>query len=209
MVHLHVAAPAGPAAFGDAARIGPNAITRVAEAMRDQLGAARSAQILACAGLEHYVRAPPGHMVDEHEVTRLHQALRAQLPPAQAQRVASDAGARTGTYLLEHRIPPAARRLLRILPAALSGRVLAQAIRRHAWTFAGSGLLQVHAAHRVRFVLTDCPLCRAAHADEPCCDFYAACFAQLFRALVHPRTTVRETQCAAAGATACHFEVDW
>jgi divinyl protochlorophyllide a 8-vinyl-reductase len=51
-----------------------------------------------------------------------------------------------------------------------------------------------------------CPICRGARADDPICDYYAATFEHLFRALIHPRIEVRETQCQAQGASACVFE---
>ncbi|WP_235823343.1 4-vinyl reductase [Azohydromonas sediminis] len=43
----------------------------------------------------------------------------------------------------------------------------------------------------------------------PACDFYAATFERLFRALVHPRASVAETACEACGDDACRFEVRW
>jgi len=48
------------------ARIGPNAITRVAEALNARFGSA--VDVFADAGLAHYLAAPPEQMVDEREV---------------------------------------------------------------------------------------------------------------------------------------------
>ncbi len=191
------------------ARIGPNAITRVADALGEQLGAARRAELFGCAGLDRYLLAPPAHMVDESEVTRLHQVLHQQLPPLQARGIGRDAGARTGAYLLQNRIPQPVQAVLRVLPPAAASRLLVRAIRRHAWTFSGSAALRVRAERPVRFTVSDCPLCRATRAAAPCCDYYAACFEQLFRALVHANARVTETACAAAGDDACRFEVHW
>jgi divinyl protochlorophyllide a 8-vinyl-reductase len=189
------------------AGIGPNAITRVAEALA-QAAPARVA-VFASAGLAHYLRAPPEAMVDETEVVRLHRALRSVLGEREARRVARRAGELTGDYLLAHRIPAAAGRVLRALPAALAAPLLLAAIRRHAWTFAGSGLFTATAGRPVRLAIEGNPLCRGAAADEPLCDYYAATFERLFQALAHPRARVVETDCEACGADACRFEARW
>jgi len=203
------AAGAAPPAAHAHGRIGPNAITRVAEALLAEVGSAVRAEIFGRAGLDAYLREAPQQMVDEQEVIGLHHVLRARLAPEQARRVNRDAGARTGAYLLAHRIPRPVQGLLRVLPAPLAARVLVAAIRRHAWTFAGTADFRARGARPVGFTLAGCPLCRGARADGPCCDFYAACFEHLFRALVHERATVRETSCAAAGDEACRFDVRW
>jgi divinyl protochlorophyllide a 8-vinyl-reductase len=61
----------------------------------------------------------------------------------------------------------------------------------------------------VVLLIEGCPICRGAHAAAPICDYYAATFLRLFTRLVHTRAVVRETACAAAGAGACRFEIDW
>ena len=191
------------------ARIGPNAIVQLAEAMRTALGAQRGADFFAGAGLANYWRDPPQQMVDEAEVLRLHRALRADFDPATAAQLARDAGRRTGDYLLAHRIPRAAQVVLKRLPAPLASRALLAAIRRHAWTFAGSGVFTAQAGRPTRFRIAGCPLCRGASSPQPLCDFYAATFERLFRVLVHPATVVVETGCQACGADACTFEARW
>ena len=202
----HTAAPApetGPA------RIGPNAIIRVAEALRAQQGEAATAGLFASVGLEKYLQDMPGAMVDEREVIALHQRLRAALGDASARAVAREAGLRTGDYLLANRIPGAAQLVLRILPPRLASRVLLGAIGGHSWTFAGSGTFRAEAGHPVRLSIASCPLCRGTSAETPVCDYYAATFERLYRVLVHRRATVTETACQAMGAPACRFEVRW
>lgn len=192
-----------------AGRIGPNAITRVAEA----LGPARARPVFQHAGLAAYLEAPPQAMVDEREVIALHAALRSDLGEAEARRVAADAGRRTAAYLLAHRIPAPAQVLLKALPAGLAARALLQAIGGHAWTFAGSGqfVAQVTGDRARPVVLTIAhnPLCRGVHSAEPCCDYYLAVFEVLFRTLVHRDATVAETACEACGDPACTFEIRW
>jgi divinyl protochlorophyllide a 8-vinyl-reductase len=199
------AATTGHAA--EPARIGPNAITRVAEALIAARGSADD--VFARAGLSHYLSAPPETMVDEREVIALQQALRAELAPAAAAAIARDAGLRTGDYLLAHRVPKGAQRVLKLLPPAPAARILLGAVGKHAWTFSGSGRFTFTPGPPVRVSIAGCPICRGATADHPLCDFYAAAFERLFTTLVSRRTRVREVACQAMGAEACVFEMDW
>jgi divinyl protochlorophyllide a 8-vinyl-reductase len=191
------------------ARIGPNAITRVAEALLADVGASLTVSIFDRAGLEAYLAKPPQQMVDETEVARLHLLLREALDTATARRVAIDAGHRTGDYLLAHRIPGPLQWILRVVPAPIACRLLLSAIGRHAWTFAGSGQFRSRVGDTVMLEITDNPMCRGSLSAVPVCDYYAATFERLFRVLVHPRASVVELACEATGAKACLFEVRW
>jgi divinyl protochlorophyllide a 8-vinyl-reductase len=207
------------AAIGDGpARIGPNAITRVAEALRQFGGRALAEAVFARAGLEHHLRTPPERMVDERDVIGLHHALRATLDVAEVDRIAREAGERTAAYLLAHRIPRPVQAVLRRLPAPLAARALLRAIGAHAWTFAGSGHFEAsapgwRAASRggrpVRLALHDNPTCRGVRTESPACAYHAAVFERLFATLVHPDARATETACSAAGGDACRFEVRW
>jgi divinyl protochlorophyllide a 8-vinyl-reductase len=188
-----------------AGRIGPNAITRVAEA----LGPEMARGVFRTAGIEARLLAPPDRMVPEGEVTALHRALRAQLGERGAEDISREAGQLTAAYLLAHRIPRMLQWLLRRLPAGLSARILTAAIGRHAWTFAGSGRFRVLPGRPMRLEIAGGPIARAAPAVVPVCAYYAATFEALFRALVSPRTQVEEIACEAAGAVACIFELRW
>jgi divinyl protochlorophyllide a 8-vinyl-reductase len=204
---------AAPAAAGAApsaapARIGPNAILQGIEALRTVVGDEACAALLQRAGLDHHRLQPPAQMVDEADVVRLHQALRAELGLALARRVAWQAGTLTGNYLLAHRIPPLARRWLPRLPRALARRALCMAIGRHAWTFCGSGEFSVLPGRVLRLQIQGCAAARGAQASEPVCDFYAATFERLFRVLVDERLRAVEVACEAMGDDACVFELD-
>ncbi len=205
-----VASPDTAQAFAPA-RIGPNAILRVTEVVGERDGRDAVAALLWSAGLERYVSAAPSGMVDERDVVRLHGALRALHGVEQARAIAREAGLRTGDYLLAHRIPRAVQLLLRVLPAPAASRILLDAMRRHAWTFAGSASFT--AAPRrggvLPLALTHCPLCREASAAQPLCDYYAGTFERLYRRLVSCTASVVETHCEAQGAPACRFEVRW
>lgn len=190
-------------------RIGPNAITRLAEALRARCGDETTAQVFADAGLARYLTNPPLELVDEVDVVALHRAARRLLPPSVAEDVSREAGDRTARYLLAHRIPRVVQRLLRMLPPPLAARVLARAIGRHAWTFAGSGRFHVDHGPPLAFIITDGPLGRGLQTDSPACGYFAATFDGLFRALIHPEANVVETACQAAGAPACVFTATW
>ncbi len=208
-VGCHAAAAQGRPLPDPAGRIGPNAITQLAAALLEGRGPAEQRLVFEHAGLAHYLADPPGQMVDEREVAGLHQALVLRFGPAAARSIAAEAGRRTGCYLLAHRIPRPAQRLLRCLPAGLAARFLLAAIRRHAWTFAGTGHLLVQPGRPYQLTIKGCPICRRLSASEPACDFYVGALQLLFRQLVHPLATVQETACAAAGAPACRFILAW
>jgi divinyl protochlorophyllide a 8-vinyl-reductase len=191
------------------ARIGPNAIVRVAEALVERIGAEATDALFTRAGLARHLAHPPTAMVDEADVARLQWQLRADLDPDLAREVAWDAGTRTGDYLLAHRIPTPAQFVLRHLPPSLAARVLAKAITKHAWTFAGSGTF--HCKPGKPFVLTieHSPLCSRIRASAPVCHYYSATFERIFQTLVSDRARVTEVACEAAGGAACVFEVAW
>jgi len=196
-------------------QIGPNAITRVAEAMRSHLGEQATAELFGSIQLQSYLAQPPQAMVPQDDVSRLHARLRAALGPEEARRIGREAGRRTGDYLLAHRIPRPAQFALRWLPPAIAARILVRAIARHAWTFAGSGTFSFsigsagRGAGSLRLSIASCPLCSRIRADAPACDHYAATFERIFVDLVSARSTVLETDCQASGATRCVFEVRW
>lgn len=196
-------------AAGSAGRIGPNAIIRVAEVLPALLGAAGTQALFEAAGLAAYLRTPPQDMVDEAEVARLHAVLRQRLGSAVAGQVAWQAGQRTADYLLAHRIPKPVQALLKILPAALAARVLLAAIRRNAWTFAGSGEFGARAGRPCVLTIRDNPLCRGVSSGAPACDFYCATFERLFQVLVQPRCQAVQTACEARGDACCRFELRW
>ena len=194
-------------------RIGPNAITRLAQAAEGAMGREATRGLFSAAGLDRHLASPPQHMVPERDVTALHRALRERVGAAQAALLAREAGHLTAEYLLANRIPRPVQWLLRALPPWPAARILCAAIGRHAWTFTGSGSFRVLPGRPLRLEIRDGPIALAAlpHAggEAPACDYYAATFATLFRKLVSPHAQVSETQCSALGAEACIFEIAW
>ena len=186
------------------ARIGPNSVLQLVEVLDARVGTAARWDLLAVAGI---VALPPDTgLIPEAPVARLHQALRRHYP-AHADALAREAGERTGDYILVHRIPALARRLLQVLPAAVAAPLLARAVVRHAWTFAGSGDFRIREGHALEFELFDNPIVRAERATLPVCHWHAAVFQRLFNALVSPDLHCVESECCATGAPACRFSL--
>ncbi|RAI39548.1 bacteriochlorophyll 4-vinyl reductase [Rhodoplanes roseus] len=179
------------------------------EALDEQVGHEETAWLFGLAELSHHLEHAPDHMVDERDVVAIHTVVRSQLGAARAREVGRQAGLLTADYLLANRIPKAIQPILKVLPAAISARILLGAIGKHSWTFAGSGTFVAVAGHPVRFSIAGCPVCRGAKAPAPLCDYYGATFERLFRTLVHRNARVIETACEAAGAPACAFEIRW
>src|SRR5450631_1338970 len=141
-----------------AGRIGPNAITRVADALWAVEGAQSVNRIFRTAKLEIYLSSAPARMIDEREVTDLHRAVRAALGETRSRTIGWIAGQRTADYLLSHRIPRLAQIALRASPPPLASRLLMAAIAGHAWTFAGSGAFSARHGSPMTFSVGNCPL---------------------------------------------------
>ncbi len=203
MTHAHALAGAAPG------RIGPNAVIRLAEALRAVEGAGALERVFRGGPFADCEAHPPGDMVDEGEVRRLHGDLHQTVGDARARTIGWIAGQKTGDYLLAHRIPPLAQALMRGLPAVAAAPILCAAIRRNAWTFAGSGRLSIRGGRPLVLEIEDCPLCRDTVSAAPWCDFYAGTFERLFSRLVHPAARAVETHCQAMGGSACSFSIRW
>ncbi len=182
--------------------IGPNAILQLVPVIELAGGRELRDQIFAAAGV---FDLPSGdHMISEAPAARVHQALRAQVPDLAAA-LAWEAGKRTADYILANRIPKFAQTVLKGLPWRASAPLLARAIAKNAWTFAGSGTFRVITPYH--FELAENPIVAGEHSDTPLCHWHAAVFERLYQVLVHPHMICRETQCMAQGADACRFEL--
>jgi len=197
---------------GADARIGPNAIIRVHEALTAVLGADEARAVFTEAGLAAYLDTPPGAMVPATEVTALHGVLLARLPTEQRAAINRHAGIATANYLLAVRIPKPAQAVLKVLPPLPAAAILIKAMGKNSWTFAGGGRFEGTAGRPTRLVIENGPIQQAVGAKErpaalPVCGYYAATFERLFQVLVTRRATVREIECQSQGAPACVFEV--
>lgn len=180
-------------------RIGPNAILQLLPLLDGAIGAARRADLFQMAGVP--VPPPDAGMLAQDQVIRLHRAVVQDLPDL-APDLLRQAGLATADYILANRIPRVAQRLVRALPRHLAARLLAVAIARHAWTFAGSGAFGI-CSYRPLIV----SIARNPMAVKPGCHWHAAVFERLFAALVWPDVRVREICCCGADDTACVFQV--
>lgn len=187
------------------ARIGPNAILQLVPVLEEAAGRDFAAHVLAMAGVFE-LPDPSAGLIDEAPAARLHQAMRLEMPDA-APMLAREAGWRTGEYILAHRIPKPAQRLLRLMPARLAVPVLSKAIAKHAWTFCGSGAFRLVSTWPAVFEIGDNPVVRGERSEVPLCHWHAAVFERLFSALCGPRWRAVETQCCAQGHPACRFEL--
>jgi divinyl protochlorophyllide a 8-vinyl-reductase len=186
------------------AKIGPNSVLQLVPVLDEHLGSEERERILKIC---HIDQLPSDQgLMPEGPAAELHQAVR-RLYPELAPQLTREAGLRTAEYIIRHRIPVAALRVLRSLPPWLAAPLLASVIEKHAWTFAGSGGFKVRSRHPLVFELRDNPVVRGEHASEPICHWHAAVFEHLFRDIVDPRLSCRETHCCASGADACRFEV--
>lgn len=186
------------------ARIGPNAITQLVAVLDRVEGRGVRAAVMAEAGVA--VPDPDLGMIPERDAAAVHRALRVVLPE-RAEGLLRLAGLATGSYILQHRIPQPAQWAIRALPAPIGARLLAGAIARHSWTFAGSGQFRIVGWHPLTFEVVGNPLVAGLRAEGPICHWHAAVFERLFARLVWKGCVVRETRCRAAGDAACRFEV--
>lgn len=181
--------------------IGPNAILQMLPVLDKAHGRIARDALLGAAGI---TQLPDGsQMIPETEAAALHAHLR-KAEPGMAPLLADQAGRGTADYILAHRIPPAARTLLRHLPAPLAAWGLSKAISAHAWTFAGSGSFVRKSSWN--FEIRNNPLIRGEHSPTPICHWHAAVFGQLYARLVHPSCRCIETECGAqTDGGSCRF----
>lgn len=182
-------------------QIGPNAVLQLVPVL-DAHESGLGARLMALAGLDG-LPSDTG-LMPEGPAARLHGAVRRALPEM-APAILAQAGRRTADYILAHRIPPLAQRVLKVLPPVLAAPILERAIARNAWTFAGSGRFRV--VGRGVFVLEGNPLVAGERAATCQCHWHAAVFERLFRVLVDDRLRACETGCLACGGDACRFEL--
>lgn len=181
--------------------IGPNAVLQLEEALREAGGEVLAERIFTRAGWAHLLVERPADMIDEAIPRALFATLFAELEPDQARSIAHRAGQLTGAYILANRIPAPVRILLKLLPATLAAPLLLNAIQRHAWTFAGSGVCVTQAGRPARLTLENNPL------SMPGCVWHVGVFEVLFRSLVSAKTRVAHPSCQYTDGPTCAFEV--
>jgi len=187
-----VAAPVG--------KVGPNAVIQLGAAMTARLGREAAEALYDKAGVGGLLDNPPAEMIDQAIPAHMMDVLRREWP-ADADPVLRDAGERTADYVIANRIPGFAKILLRALPPKPAARLLMIAIRKNAWTFAGSGRCETAARPHLLISIKDNPLAM------PDCPWHTAVLARLFQRLAASGTRVEHRACCRAGAEACRFEI--
>lgn len=185
------------------ARIGPNAVIQMGEALRAYGGPELERDVFVRAGLQHYLASLPEHMISEREAIAIFHALYhdAGVNLHDANAIARDAGLRTGDYILANRIPKLAQSVLRRLPKSLAARALLAAIGKHSWTFAGSGRFSSRYGRPLMIEIAHNPL----SFDR--CAWHCAVFERLFGVLVSSHAhAVCSDQAMQPGAD-CRFEI--
>ncbi|MEM6971417.1 MAG: bacteriochlorophyll 4-vinyl reductase [Pseudomonadota bacterium] len=190
-------------------RIGPNAVIQLGAAMRALEGETAARRLFARAGHLDLLDHPPAAMIDQRVPIALFATLWRDWPTECARAVAAEAGRLTGDYIAANRIPALARIALRLMPAGAAADLLISAIRRHAWTFAGSGTCEtgklpgkgLNTSTKRLISIRDNPL---AMPDSV---WHRAVIGRLFTRLVSPRARVDLTACCNAGDPACRFEI--
>ncbi|MEM7489516.1 MAG: bacteriochlorophyll 4-vinyl reductase [Pseudomonadota bacterium] len=175
--------------------VGPNASLQLATALRAEGGDVLAAEVFGAAGQAALLEAPPRVMIDERVPAALFDALW-RVVPDRAERIAAEAGRRTADYVLANRMPAAIRRLLRALPDRLAARLLLVAIRRNAWTFAGSGACVV-AVPGAALAIDGNPM------PMPGATWHRAVLGRMAAALLHPATRVAHVACPHGAGRAC------
>ncbi|MTI44828.1 divinyl protochlorophyllide a 8-vinyl-reductase [Roseibium hamelinense] len=186
--------------------IGPNAVSQLLDVLTKEGGAELRSDFERKAGL---VPLPDlTSMIPETVAATAHNTVRHCYAKTSIG-ILKRAGYQTGDYILANRIPAPAKWLLKALPDFLASRLLAQAVAKHAWTFAGSGEFRVTSQNPLTFTLKDNPLIRGENAASPQCIWHAMVFQRLFNALVDANAKVIETECCAMGHPACRFQISY
>ncbi|MCB0074660.1 MAG: bacteriochlorophyll 4-vinyl reductase, partial [Caldilineaceae bacterium] len=174
-----------PAAASIAGKIGPNALIQTVHVLQAQASPDEVAAVLHACGLERLLTEMPSTMVDEQEFFDLADTLAAQRGVTETQAILREAGRLTGDYLLTHRIPRPFQRLLHLMPRRAAMKLLMTAIRKHAWTFVGSGDFTYTLGRRPQLTIA----C-SSNVTSAVCGFYGGTFERLFQTLVDAEAQV-------------------
>jgi divinyl protochlorophyllide a 8-vinyl-reductase len=203
MQALGEAAQAGGAAVSASGRgkcVGPNSVIQLAAALAACDGGDTLQRVFARAGQADLLAALPDQMVAESVPAALFAAVRSSLPTDRADAVLREAGRRTGMYILANRIPALAKSLLRALPSHISIRLLLALMTRHAWTFAGSGLVTPSYGSRLSMTISGNPLV------TPGCPWHVAVLECLAQNMAGRSWRVSHPKCHGRGDKACRFD---
>lgn len=146
----------------------------------------------------------PQEPVRERQVAQVHQAVRRELPDDWPH-IMKAAGEMAGRVVLDYRMEPAARDLLRRLPWSLATWMLVRTTTQNAWTFTGSGDFRVVKTSTLE--IGNNPVTRSEVSKDPVCVFQQTVLETVFSQAIDTRLSFVETACCAAGSKACRFEL--
>lgn len=181
-------------------KIGPNSVIQLGETVIERLGREAARALYRHAQIPHLLDDPPDKMIEESVPAALFKSLW-QVFPGEAKRLADEAGQRTADYIIAHRIPGFAQKILRFCPKSWGARLLLKSIKQNAWTFAGSGQCDIKLGRTFLISIRDNPLAM------PECAWHRAVLERLFDRLVAKGADVRHVACCSKGAKACRFEI--
>ena len=185
-----------------AGKIGPNALIQTVHVLQAQASPDEVAAVLHACGLERLLTEMPSTMVDEQEFFDLADTLAAQRGATETQAILREAGRLTGDYLLAHRIPRPFQRLLHLMPRRAAMKLLMTAIRKHAWTFVGSGDFTYTLGRRPQLTIA----C-SSNVTSAVCGFYGGTFERLFQTLVDAEAQVEMITTPPIVRTYCVYRV--
>lgn len=186
------------------ARIGPNALIQTVQATRDLCGEATLHTMLSGCHQLNLLRELPEKMVDERLFASMVLSLAGATVPDTAREVLHRSGELTAEYLLEHRIPRFFQRILAILPRNLALAALLFAIRKHAWTFTGSGEFNYTLGRHPELTVT----CGIQPGDVACA-FYGGTFTRLLQTLIDKSTHLSIATTPLPEHTLCRYSITY
>ena len=182
-------------------QIGPNAVIQLERALKVMQGVDAAEVLFRRAGHGDLLIEPPAQMVDERIPARLFAQLW-QDQPGQATRIAREAGRLTADYVIANRIPQAVKIAMKVLPSRVAAFLLLGAIRRNAWTFAGSGTCEISLVPHLLIAIKNNPI------KMPECAWHTAVIERLFQRLVVHHACVRHIGSDDAGTSTNRFEIE-
>jgi divinyl protochlorophyllide a 8-vinyl-reductase len=163
-------------------RIGPNAITRVAEVLREDYPEPEVERLFALADIAGYLAEPPQKMVDEREVTRLHGGPAHRI--GRGDRLAAGprrGGCEPATTFWRTGFPLASRSSCPGYPPGWPAGCCSAPSSVTPGPSPGAACWGVRKAFPPRLSIAGCCICHGAQSPMPLCDFYAAAIERLFQ----------------------------
>jgi len=197
------------AAVHEPGKIGPNSIIQTVAALEEAYGVREARAILMRGGAGDLPDHLPSALIDEGDFHALVEVLIGQIGAAAVTDILSRSGQRTSEYVFANRIPPMARFVLRVLPPPLSLRVLLPAMKRHTWTFAGSGAFTCATGKAPWLAVSNPALFDTPAMAAAMCAYYRGAFEHMLRMLVSPRVMLRDVECQACGDRRCRYAIAW